>query len=513
MELLYNLQRRSSGLGFRKNRDVCIPRLVNFKNDTHQRSVSFQENVEESECLVGRFCPFNQRGGLYAVADELGFVYFQKVAEKKKPELLENRINLHNNAIFDLQWFKSRSGEIYIVTASGDKTVKIANYARLEDQTILTEHQQSIRTLCTHPDQPGFLASSGRDGNIVIYDDRSPTYQVSNVIVNAHIEKCRTKGPVTVKAINKSVTALALRDPNTLISGGYTDGTIKVWDLRRTYLKNVAKQPLPLHVFNVGATVSSLSVTGSLLYASCSNHSIYCFNANTYNSNPVCKFVGHDTNSAYSSYMHASVSDCGHYLASGSFDGSIFLWSTQLDRSKTEQGEKYPQVHPVARLVGHEKEVTCVQFGTVTDQLMLLSLSDDKTHRIWRPTPVLDKTDEENPIEGKTEIIHHGFFASQGMRIVSEPPQVKCRLLRPFPSFVHEPESVIHQCSPRVRKCSTNWLTALSPQNASPGSSPASASRSRAKVKRSLSTDRKSAKRLKMSSPIKGYITIQPKAH
>jgi len=82
--------------------------------------------------------------------------------------------------------------------------------------------------------------------------------------------------------------------------------------------------------------------------------------------------MGHDTNSAYSSYMHASVSECGHYLASGSFDGSIYIWSTKLGRSRTETEDETVHVYPVARLVGHEKEVTCVQWGYKNNQLMVI---------------------------------------------------------------------------------------------------------------------------------------------
>jgi WD40 repeat protein len=85
----------------------------------------------------------------------------------------------------------------------------------------------------------------------------------------------------------------------------------------------------------------------------------------------VNKFVGHDTNSAYSSYMHASISECGHYLASGSYDGHIYIWSTKLGRSKVENIDETANVYPIARLVGHEKEVTCVQWAFKSNQLMV----------------------------------------------------------------------------------------------------------------------------------------------
>ncbi|XP_059478085.1 protein lethal(2)denticleless-like [Neocloeon triangulifer] len=512
MELLRNLERRSSGRGFVKNRDFCIPRLVNYKNDIRKRQPPDLDIEDaDSECLVGRFCPYDRLGGLYAIADELGYIYFDFVDKKHMPEFdaMNEGIRMHDNAIFDVAWMKSRSGVLCIATASGDKTVKVTHFDDPLQHHILTDHQQSIRALCTHVDHPGFLASSGRDGNIVIYDERS--YKAANVIVSAHTVPSRTRGPATVKANNKSVTALALYDSNTLISGGYTDGTVKVWDLRRTYLKSALKQPAPLHVFDVGATVTSLNIKHNLLYASCTNHSIFCFNAGTFNKTPICKFVGHDTNSAYSSYMHASLSDCGDYLASGSFDGSIYLWSTKLGRSRTDSDEKYPIAHPLARLVGHEKEVTCVQWGFVDNQPMLLSLSDDNTHRVWRPSHEFDKADVENPIEGRTEILHPLFFsksASSQFRNCGPLQMMPNKLLKPFPSYVHHPESVVHHCSPRLPKSHTNWLTALSPQNA-PVISPLS--KPKARIKRSGRSDKKSSKKLKLSSPIKTYIKIQPR--
>jgi len=39
----------------------------------------------------------------------------------------------------------------------------------------------------------GFLASSGRDGNIVIYDERQSNFTASNIIVGAHILPNKSK--------------------------------------------------------------------------------------------------------------------------------------------------------------------------------------------------------------------------------------------------------------------------------------------------------------------------------
>jgi len=138
----------------------------------------------------------------------------------------------------------------------------------------------------------------------------------------------------------------------------------------------------------------------------------------------------------------------------------------------------------------------------------LLSLSDDNTHRLWRSLPPQDRPRDDDPLEGQTEILHPQFFnaASKPRRTSIDLENLTLQSpMKCFPSFVHQPESVIHKCSPRLPKNTTNWLTALSPQNSphSPASKP--------KVKRSVRSEKKSSKKLKLSSPIKTYIKIQPK--
>lgn len=49
---------------------------MNYKSDIYIRLPPEPEDDPDSECLVGRFCPFEDKLGIYAVADELGYVYF-----------------------------------------------------------------------------------------------------------------------------------------------------------------------------------------------------------------------------------------------------------------------------------------------------------------------------------------------------------------------------------------------------------------------------------------------------
>lgn len=77
-------------------------------------------------------------------------------------------------------------------------------------------------------------------------------------------------------------------------------------------------------------------------------NSIYAFDpTNLTHSAPLTTF--HTPLARYSSfYIRCAVSPCSRFLASGSSDGSVFVWDTE--------GRGGPE--EVARLVGHEAEVS-----------------------------------------------------------------------------------------------------------------------------------------------------------
>jgi hypothetical protein len=143
--------------------------------------------------------------------------------------------------------------------------------------------------------------------------------------------------------------------------------------------------------------------------------------------------------------------------------------------------------------------------------LQLASLSDDNTHRIWRVGSYLDSPEGAVPAKQNSEHPRNLQVGNCGYAVVAQPsffaPQVKkvyrnniittdsTMVLSELPSFVHNPGSMIHKCSPRIPKVRTNWLTALSPQNRSP--SPAGKV---VKIQRPP-TKRKSSKKLQLLNP------------
>lgn len=128
----------------------------------------------------------------------------------------------------------------------------------------------------------------------------------------------------------------------------------------------------------------------------------------------------------------------------------------------------------------------------------LASLSDDTSHRIWRVGPSLDCVPPDSN-QGYATVLEPAYFRPTGRKeyrsseISTNPSGVHTASL---PSFVDDPTSMVHKCSPRVPKQRSNWLTALSPLNSIPSVGKV------VKVKRpSNGQKRKSAKQLQLLSP------------
>lgn len=96
----------------------------------------------------------------------------------------------------------------------------------------------------------------------------------------------------------------------------------------------------------------------------------------------VYRFVGHKVGSLY---VKLSISPCGGYLASGSSDGFAYIWSTNSTISVTKALKpkqnatattsakaaepQASQFTPLAKLHGHDKEVTSVDWSCDPDNI------------------------------------------------------------------------------------------------------------------------------------------------
>jgi WD40 repeat protein len=79
-----------------------------------------------------------------------------------------------------------------------------------------------------------------------------------------------------------------------------------------------------------------------------------------------------------------SISPCGGYLASGSADGCVYIWSTNVTISSTKVAKPTSKQNtatpvpviqapytPVAKLNGHNQEVTSVDWTHDAENLMV----------------------------------------------------------------------------------------------------------------------------------------------
>ncbi len=331
-------------------------------------------------CL--RFCPVPGSHELLGIANEDGRVAFQdtSIAARmkeygKRPKEPVHAIQLHKNAIYDLDWRPTDAA--VFATASGDQTARVWSIPEAGGGDQMKEvkacsHEKSVKSVRFCPDNPFVLATGSRDGAIRVWDTRTAgSAKSENVIRPAH-------------GARGKVTDLVFLDNHSLLSSGDNDGVVKQWDLRRAYSR-FKRDPLPRYRFLHPGTsgingFTSLRVDphGRFLYASCMDSSIYQFNLSTREERPDRRLVGADLSNFY---LRMAVSPDGRYVASGAAAGdcTVHVWNVELTN------DSRADAHPVARLTGHDVEVTCVDWcGT---GWKLASCGDDVKHRLWELDP------------------------------------------------------------------------------------------------------------------------------
>lgn len=345
-------------------------------------------------------------------------------------------IHAHNNAIFDLTWMFD---QMKLVTASGDHTSKLYSIenGEIREERVFCGHTRSVKTVAFRKDDSSVFASGGRDGNIILWDTRTNASsfvgKIDRTIHNSHTartftpSKNRKKFGTPTGSSVKSVTGLVFQDQNTLISCGAGDGIIKIWDLRKnyvTYKKEAMPKSLILYPGNTtknGYSNLIIDNEGVRLYANCLDNTIYCYNMCTYNNEPVMKYVGHQNNTFY---VKSSLCKNGMYLVSGSSDENAYIWNTKYS-------------HPLVKLTGHTAEVTSVAWSD--KNVMLITCSDDMTHKIWTVGP--DNLPENWELVGKglAEVIP-----------IMENSSIKVKLKRPIiletVTDHHTPKKICLEC-------------------------------------------------------------------
>ncbi|XP_047945491.1 transcription initiation factor TFIID subunit 5-like [Salvia hispanica] len=178
-----------------------------------------------------------------------------------------------------------------------------------------------------------------------------------------------------------SLNCASISHDGSLVAGGFSDSSLKVWDMAKLGKQNVTS---PLQGENDLATnepsssaggrnytlfrghagpvhSATFSPFGDFILSSSSDSTIRLWSSKL-NANLVC-YKGHNY-----PVWDVKFSPLGHYFASASHDRTARIWS--MDR-----------VHPLRIMAGHLSDVDCVQWHANCNYLA--TGSSDKTVRLW----------------------------------------------------------------------------------------------------------------------------------
>jgi hypothetical protein len=89
---LHNASTSNIFSGFSNNCSFALPRLVSSADDVYLKvemnGRDEEVTLDDSECLVGRFCPYPKRSDLLALADEDGYVIIQDTTKTGKESIV-----------------------------------------------------------------------------------------------------------------------------------------------------------------------------------------------------------------------------------------------------------------------------------------------------------------------------------------------------------------------------------------------------------------------------------------
>ncbi|KAL3833130.1 hypothetical protein ACJIZ3_007866 [Penstemon smallii] len=347
-------------------------------------AVAVEHEAEPSPPMALSFCKTNKNAHILALTDEGGYVTlfntrqkfgdsssYQENAEKAKV----SEWVAHSNAIFDICWIKE---DTYILTASGDQSIKIWDTQEQKCIRALMGHSGSIKSISCHPTNQELVVSGSRDGSFAVWDTRcskitnqkfcvSPTA----VIHEAHTSPGRRWGR-RGKAESMSITSvLYLKDEVSVATAGAVDSVIKFWDTRN--LKAPVTHACPNSESNDKEKhlhgISSLSqdLNGVFITASCMDHRIYLYNVLQLEKGPIKTFSGGRMDSFF---VKSAISPDAAHILSGSSDKNAYIW--QVNK---------PDLDPII-LKGHDGEVTAVDWCP-SEMGKVATCSDDFTARFW----------------------------------------------------------------------------------------------------------------------------------
>ena len=282
----------------------------------------------------------SEANSLVALGDDDGTVRLLDSAAAKREDFHLHWIKFkaHKNAIIDMSFSPD---DLRLATAAGDQSSTVIDMTTQQTLYTMSEHLGSVKRTRFQPGSSNILASSGRDGSVLLWDLRckgsgapfrdetfvkeansqavisratSHHYQRSvNAIFDAHTnlryrswfanqDESRSQqaaqthkdqaaaldagiGDVSVT----SVAFLSANRPDLLLTCSEANASVRLWDLRRTQLCRGNRAAVPISTTKAPMTygkqrsfgVTSLSVneSGSRVYAVCRDNTVYAYSA------------------------------------------------------------------------------------------------------------------------------------------------------------------------------------------------------------------------------------------
>ncbi|KAG5447380.1 Denticleless [Clonorchis sinensis] len=336
---------------------------------------------------------------LILIAQEDGLVHLYNTSLEGAVAFIQD-YEAHANAVFDVKWLPSGSA---FLTASGDQSIRLIDAEQGIVQQQFFGHTMSVRSLALMPSDSNIFASASRDGSIRLWDLRLKSDAINcrgipgtpsiGLIPQCHLPNWsgttesysptsrRPRTPSRRASCDaQSVTSVVFMSDNTLLSAGSTDGSIKMWDLRRVFSTNNGKKKVkPKCVFpyrgisqkRSGYSDLRLDSLRTRLYANCLDNVVYEYDLTRQSTSPAFVYTGHQTDSFY---IKLDLSPDDGYLICGSSDRRAHIYAVGQRRQC-----------PIM-LSGHNGEVSIPRWCP-GDPTRIVTLSDDSRAFVWNMFP------------------------------------------------------------------------------------------------------------------------------
>lgn len=299
------------------------------------------------------------------------------------------RFRAHDNAIFDATFMKQDAS---VATAAGDGTVRMFDLETTFRCAMLKASKSSVKCVRMQPEAASVIAAASRDGSIRLFDIREaaaharwgrqdlqkPVLTVEKAHEGSMGEPApaiRKRRRVAAKP-SASVTSLAWRNQHEVFSGGAADGAVKMWDIRVGGSMRCAESVVPglEGSRQRGYGVASMDLVDGKLAVSCTDSTIYVYNAGGLCYGHTHMLEGHTQTSFY---IRARLSPCGGFVMSGSADSMAYIWDLG---DRTERGV----LAPILRLEGHRGgDASCVAWCR-KEEFKVATCGDDTTVKVWK---------------------------------------------------------------------------------------------------------------------------------